>query len=68
MSDIVERLRAFPPGDGEGGLFHDAADEIERLEDALKTCRELREYDRVKIAQLKALLEKANTPLWDKHL
>ncbi len=31
MTDIVERLRAFPPGDGEGGLFHDAADEIERL-------------------------------------
>lgn len=48
MTDIVERLRARANDKftRDHPLIAEAAEEIERLRDALATCRELREYDR----------------------
>ena len=43
------------------------AAEIERLTEALATCRELREFDRAEIERLRNKLERANDPTWERE-
>jgi hypothetical protein len=64
--DIVERLRRMAPhpsayDEREAAMLNEterreAADGIERLREALATCRELREIDKALIAKLRAPL------------
>ena len=59
MSDIVERLRACPGlGDPECHCA-EAADEIERLREALATCREVKNGYYEGMAEWRARAEKA---------
>jgi hypothetical protein len=57
MTDLVARLRETG-----SDLADDAADEIERLRDALATCRELREGDKIEIANLRAAYVSTSKP------
>jgi hypothetical protein len=56
MTDIVERLRGYKEQHPIADDLREAADEIERLREALATCRELREIDKALIAKLRAPL------------
>jgi hypothetical protein len=42
MTDLVERLKKIPVNEADWRLIEEAADEIERLRDALRECLEAR--------------------------
>jgi len=60
MTNLVKRARDYARnlgGPPEDYLAWQLADEIERVQAALNTCRELREFDKIEIERLRALLE-----------